>query len=379
MDRPVRVGHVLANAADRAAGPAYSVPRLVRALVERGHQGCVSSLQPGPESWPFPGVAHHTYAASPMMGRLGVSQPMLEGLKAHALTLDVLHSHGMWLMPNIYPAWAVRGKPCRLVISPRGMLAPGALQFSARKKDLVWSLWQKEAVEAAHCLHATSDLERDELRALGLRNPIAVIPNGVDLPASVLRRPRARRQLLFLSRIHRKKGIDFLLQSWKVIEGDFPDWDLVIAGADFGDLPAMRALATSLGVSRVHFPGPVYGQAKADLFASSELFVLPTRSENFGLVVAEALAHGLPAIVSKGAPWAGLEVHGCGRWIDLDTGALTTALRDLMKQSPAVLSEMGTRGRLWVTAEFGWQAIAQAMASVYRWLVGGGERPDCVS
>lgn len=309
---------------------------------------------------------------------MGASKAMQKGLQAHASRLDVLHSHGMWLMPNIYPAHAVLGSACKLVTSPRGMLAPGAMQFSTGKKTMVWAAWQRNAVERADCLHATSELERDELRGLGLTNPIAVLPNGVDIPDAVHRRHGERRRLLFLSRVHRKKGIDFLLEAWRSVEPDFRDWDLVVAGADFGDLEPMKALAGSLGLRRVAFPGAVYGQAKTDMFASAELFVLPTRSENFGLVVAEALAHGLPAIVSKEAPWQGLDARGCGRWIELSVEKLSEALRELMSKSPSELSEMGDRARRWASASFGWEAVASGMSAVYHWLTRGGERPDAV-
>ncbi len=134
--------------------------------------------------------------------------------------------------------------------------------------------------------------------------------------------------LLFLSRIHPKKGIPILLRAWRKVERRHPDWELVVAGPDeIGHLSQVRALAGELGLQRVSFPGPAYGDAKAALYRSADLFVLPTHSENFGMAIAEALAYAVPVITTTGAPWAGLEEHGCGWWIELSEGNLVDALR----------------------------------------------------
>jgi len=215
----------------------------------------------------------------------------------------------------------------------------------------------------------------------GVCYPIAVVPNGIDLHEL---QPRAEgrataKRILFLSRIHPKKGIDFLLRCWAKLERSHSDWELVIAGPDeVGHRGKMVKLAEELGVRRVHWLAPVYGSEKSALYRSSDLFVLPTHAENFGLVMGEALAHEVPVITTKNAPWEGLEQHGCGWWTDLSDEALTSALDDAMRLSDETRWQMGARGRAWVDEAFAWPAIGRHMAEVYRWVDGGGAPPASV-
>ena len=188
-----------------------------------------------------------------------------------------------------------------------------------------------------------------------------------------------RRTILFLGRIHPKKGIDNLLQAWHAVEHKYPDWDLKIVGPDnSGYLVDMQALCAQLKLTRVKFIDAVYGADKLQLYRDANLFVLPTHSENFGMTVAEALAAGTPAIVSKGAPWSGLEGNIAGWWIDIGVDSLVACLEKAMALSNAELMNMGESGRDWMIRSYSWDHIGQQMAAVYRWLVGGGSPPECV-
>jgi glycosyltransferase involved in cell wall biosynthesis len=231
-------------------------------------------------------------------------------------------------------------------------------------------------------LHATSEVELQEIRAQGFTAPVAVVPNGIDLPnmryvekISVT----GKRTLLFLSRIHPTKGLDRLLLAWAQLESRHPQWSLIIAGR--GEpmyVQEIQALVATLGVQRVTFPGPLYGEAKTQAYFAADLFVLPTHSENFGMVVAEALAHGCPAVVSRGAPWSGLDEEGCGWWVSNTVATLTASL-DLAMQLPSVqLNQMGLCGRAWMERDFGWNAIGKKMHESYQWLLGGGNCPTWI-
>jgi glycosyltransferase involved in cell wall biosynthesis len=306
---------------------------------------------------------------------------MSREMRKSAKAVDIIHSHGLWIAPNAYAGQvsAYRGKP--LVVSPRGMLAPGALQFSRLKKLVIWKLWQGPAYRNAAFWHATSRQEADEIRAFGIQAPIAVIPNGVDLndrlALHALRKPQ--RTILFLSRIHPKKGLPVLIQAWEKLSRDRPDWQLVIAGPDEGGHRAsLQATIRQRRISRITFLDPVYGEAKDALLADADLFVLPTISENFGIAVAEALGAGLPAVVTRGAPWQGLHSHNCGWWVEQGVEPLLTALAEATAISASERKAMGLRGRDWMRRDFGWEAIGQQMAAVYRWITGIGERPACV-
>jgi glycosyltransferase involved in cell wall biosynthesis len=182
-----------------------------------------------------------------------------------------------------------------------------------------------------------------------------------------------------LSRIHPKKGLVPLLRVWAALAPAHPDWELAVAGPDeVGHTAAMRRLAHELDAPRVRWLGPVHGAAKSRLYHASDVFVLPTHAENFGLVVAEALAHELPVVTTTNAPWDGLEREGCGWWIALEHGALREALAAALALGDDARAAMGARGRAWVARRFAWPAVAAALVAVYRWVAGGGPTPEVV-
>jgi glycosyltransferase involved in cell wall biosynthesis len=315
------------------------------------------------------------------MRRFAISASLAQALGRKALVVDVVHNHSLWSMVNVAAGWVVPGRRAKLVTSPRGTLSTWALRRSRWVKRILWPL-QRRVLVRADMLHATSEDELKEIRAQGFKAPVVVLPNGIDLPVlpSISRnRDTQTRTLLFLSRIHPIKGIDQLLQAWVELQHTHPLWRLVIAGkGEAVHVEQVHALATALSVQRVEFRGPLYGEAKAQAYSDADLFVLPTHSENFGLVVAEALAHGCPAVVSRGAPWSGLESEKCGWWVDGSLQPLTAALDVAMRLAPVQLAEMGMRGRAWMERDFGWAAIGHKMDAAYRWLVYGGERPAWV-
>lgn len=292
----------------------------------------------------------------------------------------LIHDHGVWLPTNHSAVVVARQWGIPLIISPRGMLEPWAMNHKAWKKRLAWNLYQRRDLESASVLHATAEQEANNFRKLGLRQPIAIIPNGTDLPE--WRDPAdpqgSPRKMLFLSRIHQKKGLLNLVQAWQTVKPS--GWKMIIAGPDEGGhQPIVEAAIHQAGLQDAFaFTGSVYGDEKAALYRSAEVFVLPTFSENFGLVVAEALACGVPVITTKGAPWQGLHTHRCGWWIDIGVEPLVAALHEATTLPPDTLRTMGQRGRVYVEQNFGWPGIAQQMLSVYRWVLGQGDRPDCV-
>jgi glycosyltransferase involved in cell wall biosynthesis len=284
------------------------------------------------------------------------------------------------LAPALYPAWAARRRRAEFIVSPRGMLSPAALAFSRTRKQVFWRLFQRRALESAACLHATSEAELEDIRAAGLRNPVAVIPNGVDLaePTGAVR-PSGLRTILSLGRIHPKKGLDQLVRAWARLEAGAPQWRLRIVGpAELGHDRELAGLAASLGLTRLSIEGPAYGPEKQAAYEQSDLFVLPTRGENFAMTVAEALAAGAPVISTKGAPWKGLQTNGCGWWTDHGAEALAAAMQAAMAKPADELSAMGARGRAWMARDFGWRRIAEDMLEVYRWTTLGGSPPPTV-
>jgi glycosyltransferase involved in cell wall biosynthesis len=329
----------------------------------------------------LPETEVHPLSQLPFSGLTKASSSLREALQADAEQDRILHVHGLWQMPNVYPAWQRRRyEGVRLIHAPRGMLGAEALRISAWKKKPFWWLLQRSALQNADCLHATAHSEYEEIRQLRIETPVAIIPNGIDLPDRQDRvRKGAERVVLSLGRLHPKKGLDRLIRAWSGLEAEFPDWTLRISGpAELGYDAVLRELSRSLATKRVQIDDAVYGEKKLEAFRSADLFVLPSLNENFALTVAEALASEIPVMSTKGAPWAGLERERCGWWIDHGVEPLASALRSGMSLRDEERSAMGARGRAWMARDFGWDRIAREMVEVYSWLKFRTARPSCV-
>ena len=370
---PLEIHHVVGSLTD-IGGPSYTVPRLAEAM--RGaHCAVIHTLSAPPG--PYPGYEVRAYPSGGPLKRFGGSPQFLSGLEQAGQSAAVVHSHGLWLRTDLYAAQVGRRTGTPTVVSTRGMLDPWAMQHHRWRKQVVWHTGQRTALDRAACLHATAPNERGFIRDLGFRTPIAEIPNGVDLPADPSSLDSDRRVLLFLARVHPKKGILNLLDAWATVEASFPDWDLVVAGPDdSGHLKDVVDRAQ--GVPRVEIKGEVSEEEKDRLHRRAELYVLPTFNENWAVTVADALAYGVPAIVGRGAPWSGLHEHGCGWWTENDPQSLSETLTEALALRAETLREMGMRGRDWVGQSFGWDRIGKQMGTVYEWVVKGGVPPPCV-
>jgi glycosyltransferase involved in cell wall biosynthesis len=323
---------------------------------------------------------------------LGCSRAMRSWLDGHAQRFDVLHSHGLWMWPAKYAADAAQLGGVPLVMSPRGMLEAWCLRRRWLPKRVVWHWWQRRALQQAACIHATSDAEAESIRRVGLGNPVAVVPNGVDSVLLGFQAPdgqaeeawpelAGRRVLLFLSRIHPVKGLMNLAEAWRRLSPEFPEWVCVVAGPDEGGHLAevKKAFGDCEDRGRVLFPGPVYGDLKHALMARADVFVLPTFTENFGMVVAESLAVGTPVVTTRGAPWSELDEWQCGWWVDIGIGPLTEALEDALRRTAGDLEAMGERGRRLIERRYTWDRIGAQIVEVYEWLLGRGNQPGCVA
>jgi poly(glycerol-phosphate) alpha-glucosyltransferase len=293
-------------------------------------------------------------------------------------------------------AAAAAGAP--LVVSAHGMLDTWALRNSALKKRVAGWLFENRNLRQAACLHALCGAEAKSYRDHGLRNPICIIPNGVDMPetgkplaaadtmAEKYPGMKGRRRILFLSRLHPKKGLSNLLQAWSKIQKaesrkqKAEEWVLAIAGAG---QPAyereLRTLVKDYALEKsVVFLGPVYGEDKRQVLAAADAFVLPSFSEGFSVAILEAAAAGLPVLLTRECNFPELVKSGAAIEIAPQPSAIEAGLRQIMELSEGRRKDMGRRGLELVKQSYTWPTIAGQMTEVYRWLLGGGAKPECI-
>lgn len=319
-----------------------------------------------------PPVLPYTVHYARRIGGHCISPGLLARLPGGIQWADVVHVTGTYNMPTL-PSFVLAramGKP--VVWSPRG-----ALQATEDWPDAPHQ-WIKQGFEHIAnalrprdaVLHVTAPQEaRQSVRRLGAIAR-AIIPNAVDVPAAIPHRAASQEKcrLMFLSRLHPKKGLEILIDAVAHLP---PEFTLDIYGAGDAAYTKMLQLRAALSNGRIRLHGHVDGAEKAAAFARADLFVLPSHSENFGIVVAEALAHGVPVLTTQATPWQDLNRRGCGRCIDLSRTDLAAEIAAL---AAGDLAEMGARGRRWVRRDFSTAAMVDAFADLYGDLAGRGFR-----
>jgi len=386
----MNVACVIDSLSRNAGGLFQSVRRLVQSLSEINGAVTVFGLEDDNthkdiSEWAPIRVRHFPARTFSLWGYSGELLPaVLES------NFDVLLTHGLWKYSSLAShRWhRVTGKP--YIIHPHGMLDPWAVRNAKWKKRMAYMLYERAHLADAVCLRALCDAEARAIRAFGLRNPVCVIPNGVDVPDLSVQRAApwgdkfgSRNVLLYLGRLHPKKNLPALLEGWKAAGASSragQEWVLVIAGWDQGDHEAqLRQQARELGLEdSVHFPGAYFGEAKDAAYANAAAFVLPSLSEGLPMVILEAWAYSKPVVMT---PECNLpEGFGAGAALSTDTAAeaIGETLAQLFEMGEAERKQMGERGRALVSEKFRWPRIADEMNQVCEWAVSGGTPPSCV-
>jgi glycosyltransferase involved in cell wall biosynthesis len=283
---------------------------------------------------------------------------------------DVIHCNGLW-SPYIHMTIAVaRKKNIPVLLSPRGTLLDWAVNYKRIKKRIAWLLYQRHDLSNAAGIHVTSEEEYRSIDNLNLNKPIYLVPNGIEIPDQLPVRLTIKetKRVLFLSRIHKQKGLIELLKAWAKL--NLEKWILQISGTDKDNFTKdLTTLAGSLNIlDSVFFTGPLNDFEKWKAYRESDIFVLPSFSENFGIVVAEALAAELPVITTKATPWGELISDfekRAGWWIDIGVENLENALREATLLTDNERQIMGANGKKIIDNNYLWPKIAEKMYRIY--------------
>jgi glycosyltransferase involved in cell wall biosynthesis len=354
----------------RHGGPSRSVLGLSLALANRASGVELLTTEPGPGSIRHEGPLEIRSFHRDWPGSICSSR----GLRNHLLRLDadVIHHHSIWLRTLHYAHKAANRLRAPLVVSPRGMMDAWAWKHHHRKKSFARAVIHPGAFEAVTGWHATSEQEAEAIRTLGFKQPICVAANGVDVPsedelskaAEHWRKiiPSSSKQpvAVFYSRFHRKKRLLELIDTW--LENGPADWLLLVVGIPEEYSAAMLEdyVLRAGHVGRVR---AIDGSGHPPPYAIASLFLLPSHGENFGLSIAEALASGVPALVTTSTPWSGMNANGSGWCVPwADYGA---ALRAAVSENPETLRSRGQVGRKWMKESFSWGKPAAILAEFY--------------
>lgn len=353
-------------------GPIFSVLHLCRNLRELGCDLRILTTDANgrrrltAEEQSSPALSDLSVKFSRRIGFGMIAPALLRSIVTEARTADIIHLTAVYNFPTFPALMTARLLNKPLVWSPRGTLQRWAGSRRVGPKA-TWEGICRVLRPEQVLLHATSDEEAAE-SSPRLGNPaIAVVPNGVEIPLEYPPPPAdGQLKLLFLGRIDPKKGLENLITAVSRLGGQsLQNWQLTVAGhGAAGYVDSLRRLAGSLDVTeRVKFVGHLDGQDKTMAFRSCDVFLAPSFTENFGLTIAEALAHGRPVIASRGTPWSGIDKYNCGLWVPNDPDSLASAILQLRDADRIA---MGLRGRRWMIQEFSWRERARKMISHYQ-------------
>ena len=376
----------------KGGGPSRSVPMLVKGLAEVGVDITFMTVRSDDMN---------THALKGTDAKLKILEPeyTLQDLEAFISEekFDIIQAQSMWDLRYHKLKKLADKYHIPYIITPRGMLEPWSLSQKRWKKKLALMFYQMKDLNSSACIFATAEMEAQHIRDLGVKVPISVIPNGIETDGYACRTSLecVKNQVLFLSRIHVKKGIELLIDAWQNLREDFSDWKLLVVGNGEEEyIITLKQRVKDKGLDEcIKILPPVFGEAKYQLYSESALFVLPSFSENFGMVIAEAMSCGVPAITTTETPWellngdcttmgASLDMLGdakrTGWCIDLSIENLEKALREAMSMDSKELYEMGQRGSRMINENFNYRSVAQKTKSLYEWIVVGGDKPTFV-
>lgn len=360
-------------------GPSRSVPMLVKGLSEVGVDITLMTIRT---------EQMNTHALEGTSAKLHILDAFdTKDVKSFVQTekFDIIQIQSVW-DPRYHKLVKIaQDLNIPYLITPRGMLEPWSLSQKKWKKKLAMMLYQKADLQQAACIYTTADMEAQHVRDLGIEAPCSVIPNGIETEGYPCRSSEegVKKQILFLSRIHVKKGIELLIEAFAKVKkehDDFKDWSVVIVGNGEQDyINSLKKIVQSLEMTDdIRILPPVFGEAKVKLYQESSIFCLPSYSENFGMVIAEAMSCGVPVITTTNCPWEILNKTNTGWCINLSLENLESALHEAMTMEASQLYDMGQHASKLVYDHFNYRNVAQRTKTLYEWIITKGEKPSFI-
>lgn len=377
----MKVLHTISGLSVFGGGPSLSTLLTVQGLRHSGVEARILTYKPTQKGDKLISTAEYIHAldATPD-ARFAYSSAFRRELPSHLEGVDIVHAQGVWQYPTHASAVVARRKHIPYVVSLRGMMYPQAMQSSAWIKKLSLLLYQRSDLQQAACIQATCKEEYRFYREAGFTNPVAILPNPIDL-TGIVDKPIPQNEKFrigYIGRIHPRKRVERLIYAFSCLAELVRDCELVIIGGGDADYEAfLQGEVRRLALENVRFTGFLSGEQKDRALNSLSYLFVPSDFENFGNIVTEALVRGIPVAASKGMPWQELDEYRCGWWIDNDVDSITATMQAALFLPSEERVAMGMRGKQLMRERYGVDVLGQKMKSVYQWLL-GGDKPDCV-
>ncbi|MEX0719989.1 MAG: glycosyltransferase [Balneolaceae bacterium] len=393
---------LVANLDNKFGGPAKSVPSLSNSLrkYEVGVDLVSSKLYKLEENDFINryGLQERWYSfESKFIKRFGYAPKMLSkisSLSQQTKSNTIIHIHSLWKYCAYCGKVVAKKNNLPIVISPRSSLYGESLKRGKFQKKVAKLFFVNQLLNKSSCIHVTSKFEMNEVRKQGIKNPIAIISNGIDTTEfqNLRTKKQAKHSLgipdynnvvLFLSRVNERKRLEQLIKCFNHSYKNNPDWCLLIVGPheqpyfDNQIKPLLKEIPQEIR-EKIYITGNLSGRRRLDAFAASSLFVLPTKFENFGMAIGEAMAAGLPVLTTDMTPWLDLQGINAGITISSDLGDLQDAFNSLISKSNEELKVMGLSGQKYIEENYSWNRIAKQMKDVYAWILNKKDQPDFV-
>ncbi|KAA6315803.1 GDP-mannose-dependent alpha-mannosyltransferase [termite gut metagenome] len=374
----MKILHTISSMGVKSGGPALSTLLTVKGLRNYGIEADVVTYQTLNNSDKPISCESFIHMLQSVNNVFAYSKQLKKFLLKN-IQYDLYHAQGVWLYPTYITSKIARQFQKSYIITPRGMLYPQDLAKRRLKKTIFLKLFLLNDLQQAACVHATCKEEMIHLRNLGVKSPVALIPNPIETDTINEIKNHSLIRVGYLGRVHPRKNIERIIYAWNKLGSEVQDKELVIIGSGNDKYHQfLKDEVVRMKLKNVVFTGFLSGKEKADAIQSLSYLVVPSDFENFGMIIPEALIRGVPVIASKGTPWEELNTHYCGWWVDNSIDTLTQAIKKAISTSEQERLQMGRNGQKLIKENYSVEIVTGKMLQLYNWILNGGEKPEFV-